>query len=227
MQLSPKKKNFSFFSAFLESKKNSEYFQKKVETQRWFLADIIDWGKCSYLNEQKPKCQNTYRQTTFLKGPKHCLNPHDSILSYFYHSERESVPKTIFKKYLKSWECLLTCWQPITSNLSQYMRVFNATNLNSIISQSKQTFSICFSIFGIYIKFQILSKKSWASEVISFLNYRLEKAVLLQCPKSHVSEHLSKFHILKGPKHCFNLHGSIFVTFFYHSARKSASKTLF
>ena len=97
MQLSPKKKIFSFFSAFLESKKNSEYFQKKVETLRWFLADIIDWGKCSYLNAQKPKCQNTYRQTTFLKGPKHCLNPHDSILSYFFTLKENQFQKLFLR----------------------------------------------------------------------------------------------------------------------------------
>ena len=70
-------------------------------------------------------------------------------------------------------------------------------------------------------------KKKWASEIICFWNYTLQKAGLLICPKSPVSEHLWTLNILKGPKHCKNLHGSIFITFFDHSERKSARKYLF
>ena len=92
--------------------------------------------------------------------------------------------------------------------------MFNATNSNDVISKSKTIFWIFFSISGIYIKFGKISKKIWASEVISFWNYRFEKAELLQCPKSHVSEHLWKFNILKDRKHSLNPRGTIFVIFF-------------
>ena len=34
--------------------------------------------------------------------------------------------------------------------------------------------------------------------------------------KATVSEHLWTVNMLKGPKHCLNLHGSVFVIFFDH-----------
>ena len=105
--------------------------------------------------------------------------------------------------------------------------MFNATNSNDIISKSKKIFWIFFWISGIYIKFGILSKKSWTPEVIFLRNYWLGKAELLKCPKSPVSEHLWTVKILKGLKHCLHLHRSIFVIFFDNSERKSAPKTIF
>ena len=48
MQLSQNQKNFSqFFSVFPESTYNFEYFQKKVDTQKRFLTEIIDWKERS------------------------------------------------------------------------------------------------------------------------------------------------------------------------------------
>ena len=63
MQLSQNQKNFSqFFSVFPESTYNSEYFQKKVDTYKRFLTEIIDWKERSYLKAQKNPYQNTYGQ---------------------------------------------------------------------------------------------------------------------------------------------------------------------
>ena len=70
-------------------------------------------------------------------------------------------------------------------------------------------------------------KKTWPSEVICFWNYRLEKADLFICPKSRVSEHLRTVNMLKGSKHCRNLHSSIFVIFFDHSEKKISSNNSF
>ena len=77
----------------------------------------------------------------------------------------------------------------MTRVLSQYKRVFNKTNWNAITSKSENIFWISFCISGIYIKFGILWKRRWASEVICFWNYTLQKAGLLKCPKSPISEH--------------------------------------
>ena len=128
---------------------------------------------------------------------------------------------------MKSWDCLLTYWQPMRSILSQEKRVFNTTNSNATISKSKNIFSIFFCISVIYIKFEILWKKRWASQAICFWNYRLQKSGLLKCQKSPVSEHLWTVKMLKGLKHSINLHSSIFLIFFDHSERKLAQKILF
>ena len=47
---------------------------------------------------------------------------------------------------------------------------------------------------------------------------------LLKCLNRTLSEHLWKFNMLKGAKHCLNLHGSSFVIFFDHSERTSVWK---
>ena len=54
-----------------------------------------------------------------------------------------------------------------------------------------------------------------------FRNDRLQKAWLLKCLKSPVSELLCTINMLEGPKHCWNLQGSICVIFFDHSERTS------
>ena len=74
---------------------------------------------------------------------------------------------------------------------------------------------------------EYLEKKRWASEVISFWNYRLQIAGLLKCLKIPVSEHLWTVNMLKGSKDSLNLHGSNFLFFFGHSEKKSARKVLF
>ena len=50
-------------------------------------------------------------------------------------------------------------------------------------------------------------------------NSRLQKAWLLKCLKKPVSKHLWTAKMLKGLKHCRNVHGSSFVIFFDHSER--------
>ena len=55
-----------------------------------------------------------------------------------------------------------------------------------------------------------------------FLQLYPQKAGLLKCPKGPVLENLLTVNMLKGPKHCINLHGSIFVRFFDYSENESA-----
>ena len=105
-------------------------------------------------------------------------------------------------------------------------RESDATNSNGIISKSKNICWNFFCIVGICITFGILWKKRWASEMISFWNYRLPKRGLLKCLKSLVSEHLWTVNMLKGPKDCLILHGSIFVIFFDHCETKPAPPIL-
>ena len=51
-------------------------------------------------------------------------------------------------------------------------------------------------------------------EACLFLKLYNTKRGLLKSPTSPVSEHLWKVNMLKGAKHCINLHGNIFVIFF-------------
>ena len=92
-------------------------------------------------------------------------------------------------------------------------RVFNATISHAIIFKSEKIFLILFCISTIYIKLGILWSKRWASDVICFWNYRLQKASLLKYVKSPLSEHLWTFNMLKGPKHLLKFRSIIFVIF--------------
>ena len=104
--------------------------------------------------------------------------------------------------------------------------MFNPTKWNEIISKSKNIFR-SFFIFGFYIEFELLWKKGWASQAISFSNYRLEKVGFLKCLRSLVSEHLWTVTMLKVPKDCLNLHGSIFVIFFDNFEKNQLEKFCF
>ena len=96
-----------------------------------------------------------------------------------------------------------------------------------LIQNQKTLSQFSFCISGIYIEFGILWNKRWASELIRSWNYRLQKAGLLICLKSRVSEYLWIVNMLKGPKGSLNLNGSIFVIFCAHSETESAWKILF
>ena len=63
--------------------------------------------------------------------------------------------------------------------------------------------------------------------MISFWNYRLQNVGLFKCLKSRVLEYLWTVNMLKSPKNCLKLHGSIFLIFLDHSDRETALKTLF
>ena len=97
-----------------------------------------------------------------------------------------------------------------------------------LLSENEKTISEYFSAFPKSTSnLQYFERKIWALEIICFWNYRLQKAGLLKCLKSPVSEHLLTVNMLKGPKGSLNLHGRIFVIFFYHSEKKAARKSLF
>ena len=186
--------------------------------RRWASEYISFWNyrlhKAGLLKRPKSPVSQKLWTVNMLKDSKDYLSLHSSIfVIFFYPSEKKSAPRTY--------------WHPMKIILSQKKRVFNATNLNSIIWKSKNMFSILFCISEIYVKFRTLCKKRWASEIICFWNYRLQKAELLKYPKSHVSKHLWIVKMLKGPKDCLNLHGSILFIFFDHSQTKSVPRTLF
>ena len=59
----------------------------------WFLTEIINWKKRSYLKAQKNPVSEHLWTVNTLKGPKHCLNLHRSIFVIFFdHSLRKSAP---------------------------------------------------------------------------------------------------------------------------------------
>ena len=164
--------------------------------------------------------QHVKRSETLLKsGWQYFGHISWSLLRKIRSKNTASVVSEILRLFVKK----LT---PDASILSQKQRLFNPTNSNTIISKSKNICWIFYCISGICVKFWILWKKRWTSEMICFWNYWLEKLGLLKCLKSSVSQHLWTVNSLKCPKDCLNLHGSIFVIFLHQFERKSARKFL-
>ena len=112
------------------------------------------------------------------------------------------------------------------NNYANIMRVFNGTTSNATIPYRK-VFSEFFPHIPNLYKISNTLKKRWASDMICFWNDRLQKAGLLKSLKSPVLKYLWTVNISEGPKHCLNLHRSVFVVFFDHSQKNSARKTLF
>ena len=101
--------------------------------------------------------------------------------------------------------------------------MFNATNSNAIISKPKNIFWIFLCISGIYIKFWILSKKSWASQVISYWNYRLEKTELLKTQKTRIRILMDSQHI-KGSETLLKSSPQYFCRILRSLSKKFSSK---
>ena len=70
-----------FFSAFPESRWNSEYFQTKDELRTIFVSVIVDWKKRGYLNAQKARVR-TLMDSQHVNGSE---TLHKSAAQYFFH----------------------------------------------------------------------------------------------------------------------------------------------
>ena len=65
MLLSPNQQKIAnFLSAFPESTKSLEYFEKRDEPPKLLVSEIVHCKKRGYLNAEKDPCQNSYGQST-------------------------------------------------------------------------------------------------------------------------------------------------------------------
>ena len=168
-----------------------------------------------------------------LKCPKDCLNLHGNIFCQIFWSLWNEISwknsVLVVSENLRLFFSILTpddkyCVSVKESVLPHQFKCYYLQIKKYLLIFF---FFFCICICRISIKFGIHSKKGWSSEIICFWNYRLQKAGLLKCPRSPVSQHLWTVNMLKDAKHCINLIGSIFLKFFYHSETNWAGKILF
>ena len=129
--------------------------------KRWASEVIFFWNyrlqKAGLFKCQKSPVLKHLWTVNMLMGSKHLINAHDGIFAIFFdHSERKWARKNLFWKYMKSWDCLLTYWHPMTSILSHLKPMFNATKSNAFVSKSKNIFSVFLCIPWIYLKIWLL-----------------------------------------------------------------------
>ena len=155
--------------------------------------------------------QDVKKSERLLESPRHFFG------HIFLSLWREISPKNSFLVVSD------TRWQVFSLTQSESL----TPPIQMILSQNQKIFSEFFAHFRNLHKIWNPFKKIWASEVISFWNYRLQKVGLLKSLKSLLSEHLWRVNMFKGAKCSSNMHGSIFVIFFDHFERKSTRKALF
>ena len=163
MQLSKKQKAFSeFFITFLQSALNFKHFEKnmsllaQVFLKLWLLKTCL--LKCiKGLVSENPLAVNV------LTSPKNCWKLQKSTSTKLsHHFERVWVRKGHFQLHPRFKDCLLTRWLP-TAGILVVIGIVTATNSNAFIWKTETLFSVCYCIFGMYIKFWTFWKKIWGS----------------------------------------------------------------
>ena len=104
------------------------------------------------------------------------------------------------------------------------------TLLQPIQSELSKKLNIFCQVFTAFLRFTFspehFKKKSWASELMYFRNYRRRKTCLCKYLKSHNSVHPRIVNMLKGLNHCWNLDDNRFSGFFCHCERTSVRQCL-
>ena len=118
MQLSQKWNTFSqFVAAFLQSKLNFEYFEKKYDPSRFSISEVTDSENVvrQYLKSPISEDPST---SNMVNVSKHCwtLHPSTSII-LIDQFQGNWVGKSFSYWHAKYWDCVLTNWLPMTSIL--------------------------------------------------------------------------------------------------------------
>ena len=83
MQLSQKQRTFSqYFAAFLKSRLNFEYFEKKYDPHRFCISKITASKKWSDKYLKSPISEDASK-SNIVNVPNHCCNLHRSIFTIF------------------------------------------------------------------------------------------------------------------------------------------------
>ena len=110
------------------------------------------WDKCLKIPvSENPSTSN------MVNGAKHHWRlPHSTFIIFIDYCQRNWVRESLFYWYDKSWDCLLTHWLPMTSNL------FLTTLIEMKLSKKQKTFS---EFFGAFLKSRLnlehFVKKIW------------------------------------------------------------------
>ena len=118
MQLSQKQKPFSeFLAAFLKSRLNFKYFEKKM-TLLTFIFRTWRTPKTRLDKCLKSPASEDPSRSNMADVRKHCWNMHHTTFIIFIdHCQVNWVGKTLSYWDTKSWDCLLIHWLPMESIL--------------------------------------------------------------------------------------------------------------
>ena len=118
MHWSQKQKSFSqFLGAFSKCKLNFKYFEKNI-TLRYFVFSKLRTPKTWSDKCLKSLVSEDLSRSNMVNVPKHCWNLHNSIfIKIIDNCQVNWVEKILCLLHAQSWDCLLTHWLPMKSDL--------------------------------------------------------------------------------------------------------------
>ena len=145
---------------------------------------------------------------------KHCWSQHSTtILIFFNEFEINWVGKCLRLSQLKSSDCLLTRWLPMTSIPVDICR-FSDNNFKDLYLEKEWLFFDFLLHSEMCMKFRTFWKKRRVSYPNIYRNYCNRKRCLLKRQKGLASAHQSVINVLTGSKHCWSQHGTSIFLFF-------------
>ena len=133
---------------------------------------------------------------------------HGTFIIFIDHCEVNWNWKGLFYLHANSWDCLLTHWLPMKSILLLREKIYD-TNSDAITS-GRKNFSQFFSVFSkSRLNLNNFETDNPHRFCISEIMY--SEKVVNKNVKSPISEYPSSNNMVNLPKHCWNLHHSIFI----------------
>ena len=120
-------------------------------------------GKRLLLERLKGLASEDTAVINVLRGYKHCWNLHGTTILLFLHDFGIYwVGKCLRESDLKSWDCLLTRWLPISS-IPVAMCTISGNKFKRHYLKKKRLFLIFYCIFESYLKSRTFRKRRWLS----------------------------------------------------------------
>ena len=150
-----------------------------------------------------------------LTGSRHCSNQHHTTnIVFFQEFEKNWAGKSLPWSDMKSWDCLLAHWPPITAISVAICRI-SATTSSTNILKTKDFFWFLIAFLECSSNLKNFEKKRWASSPNYYRNYWLRNSWLHKRLKGLASEHHSVSNVLTSSRHCSNHHDTTILVFFH------------
>ena len=201
--------------ALLQSTRNFKYFSSKDDPHRFWISDITDSKNViRYMSKKSP-----FRRPFDKQHGELAQALFKSASQYLYHIHW-SLPSLLSWKKSLFLRCQILGLLGNTLATDEKYPVLTRDNLmvpiQKQLSQKQKKFSDFFAPFSkSRINFQYFEKNLTLRHFV-FPKLRTPKRWSDKCLNSLASEDLSRSNIVNVPKHCWNLHNSIFIKFIDH-----------
>ena len=213
-------------ASILKCRLNFEYFETKVDPQRFCFSEFTD----SENVVRKMSIKSRFRRPFEKQHGKRAKALPKSISQHLYHIHWWLSSQLSWNRSL-----LLTCKILVllvnALTADEKYSILNRNNLTipvqiQLPEKQKTFFQFLASFLKFRLDFKRFEKKMFLIAFV-FLKLRTPNTSLVKCLKSPVSEDPSTSNMTDVPKHCWNLHHTIFIILIDLWQVKRAGKSLY